>query len=327
MKPALSVIFFTVISGAGLGLLALVAAFDLAGTIVFAPPAWWTLTTATRAALGGLVLTVAGFGASTLHLANPRNAWRSFARFRTSWLSREAVFAATFVVAAAIYVALLASESGGPLRIAAAAAVVLFAWTVLVCTAMIYASLIPIRQWHTRWTPATYVVLGHWSGAVLLLCIVRGGGFDGRSLRLVAALLGVAALVTKWVYWRAIADPTDAVTLEQAIGVNRGVGPRAHTAGPSIMQARLLDTGHTHATFLTDEFGFALARRRRTLLRALFWMAGIALPLIWIRFGLPSAGGALTAGVACIVGILAERWLFFAEAKHTVRLYHGDART
>ena len=104
MKPALSVIFFTVISGAGLGLLALVAAFDLAGTIVFAPPAWWTLTTATRAAFGGLVLTVAGFGASTLHLANPRNAWRSFVRFRTSWLSREAVFAATFFIAAAIYV-------------------------------------------------------------------------------------------------------------------------------------------------------------------------------------------------------------------------------
>jgi len=25
--------------------------------------------------------------------------------------------------------------------------------------------------------------------------------------------------------------------------------------------------------------------------------------------------------------LLVERWLFFAEAKHTVRLYHGDPRT
>jgi DMSO reductase anchor subunit len=93
------------------------------------------------------------------------------------------------------------------------------------------------------------------------------------------------------------------------------------------MQARLLDTGHTHATFLTDEFGFALARRRRTALRATFWIAGIAVPLVWIRFGLPGAAGALIAGTACIVGLLAERWLFFAEARHTVRLYHGDPRT
>ena len=26
-------------------------------------------------------------------------------------------------------------------------------------------------------------------------------------------------------------------------------------------------------------------------------------------------------------GLFAERWLFFAEARHTVRLYHGEART
>ena len=36
---------------------------------------------------------------------------------------------------------------------------------------------------------------------------------------------------------------------------------------------------------------------------------------------------ALATAVFCIIGVLAERWLFFAEARHTVRLYHGDPRT
>jgi len=28
-----------------------------------------------------------------------------------------------------------------------------------------------------------------------------------------------------------------------------------------------------------------------------------------------------------MLGLTAERWLFFAEARHTVRLYHGDRTT
>ena len=31
--------------------------------------------------------------------------------------------------------------------------------------------------------------------------------------------------------------------------------------------------------------------------------------------------------LSALAGALVERWLFFAEARHTVRLYHGDART
>ena len=47
--------------------------------------------------------------------------------------------------------------------------VCVLAWGVLFCTAMIYASLKPIRQWRTAWTPAAYLLLGHWSGALLVL--------------------------------------------------------------------------------------------------------------------------------------------------------------
>ena len=34
-----------------------------------------------------------------------------------------------------------------------------------------------------------------------------------------------------------------------------------------------------------------------------------------------------SSSAACIIGLMAERWLFFVEARHTVRLQHGERRT
>jgi DMSO reductase anchor subunit len=35
---------------------------------------------------------------------------------------------------------------------------------------------------------------------------------------------------------------------------------------------------------------------------------------------------ALAAALSASLGVLIERWLFFAEAKHTVTLYYGARR-
>jgi len=317
MKPALSIIFFTVSSGAGLGLLALIALADLAAPGSLPPHALW------RGALLGLVLLAAGLASSVLHLANPANAWRSFSRFRTSWLSREAVFAAGLFPIATLYIVFLANGSAGASRALLALATVLIAWAVLVCTAMIYASLKPIRQWHTRWTPVNYVLLGHWSGALMLVAIASAYGMASRPLLMLAGGLGVASLAAKLAYWYTIAKSAP-TTLAHAIGVDQGVrGPGAL----SVAQARLLDVGHSHGTFLTNEFGFALARQHATTLRAVAVGLAFALPLLWLVSGGSRWQPALAAAGCGIIGLLVERWLFFAEAKHTVRLYHGETRT
>jgi DMSO reductase anchor subunit len=59
-------------------------------------------------------------------------------------------------------------------------------------------------------------------------------------------------------------------------------------------------------------------------------IAGFALPLLLTLVALVSAGGvgvvaAAIAVVSAGIGLIAERWLFFAEAKHTVTLYYGAA--
>jgi DMSO reductase anchor subunit len=322
MKPALSIIVFTVSSGAGLGLLALIAFAD-----IFAPGGL-PVRLVWRGALLGLVLVAAGLASSMLHLAKPANAWRSFSRFRTSWLSREAVFAAALFVVAAIYITLVVAGATGRWRVLTAAGTLLLAWAVLLSTAMIYASLKPIRQWHTFWTPVNYLLLGHWSGALLLTAMACAYGGASAPLLLLADVLGAFALAAKLAYWRAIgrhsAGSAAAPTLERAIGVPAGV----HGPGPiSVMHARLLDVGHSHGTFLTKEFGFELARRHARVLRAAALVLGFGLPFVWLVSGAQRWQLGLAAALCGIIGLLAERWLFFAEARHTVRLYHGDPRT
>ena len=318
MKPAVSIIFFTVSSGAGLGLLALVALCDTFAFGSLPAHALW------RGSLLGVVLVAAGLASSVLHLANPKNAWRSFSRFKTSWLSREAVFAAALFPVSGLYIVLVIQSKGGASRILLALLTCALAWAVLICTAMIYASLKPIRQWHTRWTPVNYVLLGHWSGALLLWAIACAYATRSAPFLLVAGVFGLAALAAKLAYWHSIGDDAQALTLERAIGVREGV----HGPGPiSAAHARLLDVGHSHGTFLTSEFGFQLAQRHARGLRGVALALGFGLPLAWLVVGVAHWQPALAAAVCCIMGLLVERWLFFAEAKHTVRLYHGDPRT
>ena len=319
MKPALSIVFFTVASGAGLGLLALLALADLCPVPLLAAAAL------PHGIALALLLIAAGLASSVLHLARPSNAWRALSRVRTSWLSREAAIAALLFPLGFAYAAVTALGAGGIRRSVLAVALCVLAWGLQLCTAMIYASLKPIRQWRTAWTPVAYLLLGHWSGALLVLALAIAYGGQTTTWAWIAAGFGVAALFAKLGYWRHGADDRagrPALTLEQAIGVPQGVRP----PGMSVAQARLFDAGHSQRTFLTDEFVFRLARRHAQGLRGAALALGFALPLVWLATGPRHWAAALSVAVLAIVGLLAERWLFFADARHTVRLYHGDAR-
>ena len=133
MKPALSVIVFTVLSGAGLGLLICTVLARLAGEA--AGGVW-------RAAVLAIVLLSVGLVSSSLHLANPRNAWRAFARFATSWLSREAVFAALLYPLVAVWLFAIARDARG-LEVVAGVASIAFA---LLASARIDEVLVDLRS-------------------------------------------------------------------------------------------------------------------------------------------------------------------------------------
>jgi sulfite dehydrogenase (quinone) subunit SoeC len=321
VRPALSVVLFTVLAGAGLGMLVVVAFMDVASIVLGQAGA----AARPRAAVVGLALLVAGLLSSTLHLGNPRNAWRSLSRVRTSWLSREAAVALMLLPVATLWIALLQFDAMRGTRALLALITIVLAWATLYCTAMIYASLKPIRQWHTPRVPLGYALIAHFSGAVLVLATLRAYGEAPPALAVIGALLLVGTVVAKVDYYRYIGSDRGRLTIEDAIGVAHGVGPRV--AAPTMMRARLLDVGHSRGTFLTHEFVYTLTRLQRVALRLLFWCAGIAAPALWLAFGIDHWHGAALVALACLGGIIAERWLFFAEARHTVRLYHGDRST
>ena len=75
------------------------------------------------------------------------------------------------------------------------------------------------------------------------------------------------------------------------------------------------------------QLGFVLARRHAGALRAIAVALGFVLPLAFLAWGAKGWEGALAVAACGMMGLLVERWLFFAEARHTVRLYHGDPHT
>jgi DMSO reductase anchor subunit len=307
MNPALSIIFFSTASGAGFGLLMLTG---IAAPLGLVPQnAGFGFVSLVVAA----ALAVAGLLSSTLHLGRPERAWRAFSQWRTSWLSREGVFSVLTFVPAAIFGIgwLFFGRTDGVIGLCGIVAAALAGATIL-CTGMIYASLKPIRQWHNRWVAPIYLLLGLMAGLLLLDLIVR---FWARPVGIPALTLVVIAFAwwLKERYWRFI----DMTAAPSTIATATGLGRRG--------KVRMLEPPNTEENYLLKEMGFRIARKHRIRLRLVARVTAFAAPLLATLVAL-LAGSALAAAVAVLsaaLGLVVERWLFFAEAKHTVMLYYG----
>lgn len=302
MRPAWSIILFTVFSGLGFGMAAMLTL--VADTLA---PLWLGATAATAAAA-----IIGGLAASTGHLANPKNAWRAFFRLRSSWLSREAALALLFfpLFFAWTLSALYRHGSAGGLAVA----VLIVAALTVHCTAMIYAGLKPIRLWRHPLTPINYLLLATASG-LLPLCAVVAAHEQKAPMSWLVVALGVftAAAVGKWLHFRRADEEHNA--------------DGAAATGLQAANVRLLDTGHSAPNFLTREFLYhpsspTVRRARRLTAAGVF-----AAPLLALLLTLQQPTWYILLWLCCplmTAGLLAERWLFFAEARHVVRLYHHD---
>ena len=312
MHPAFSVIFITVSSGAGYGLFMLIALANALGLVKM------DVSTVIIGGILALVLITAGLLSSTLHLANPKNAWRAVMRFKTSWLSREGVFAILFYPVALLYLlgVYITQNQGNALVTFLGLAVVVLALATVFSTGMIYGCLKTIRQWNTALTPANYILLGLASGSVLLSFLLAAAGVSAAPMAGVAAGLLLIAAITKAIYY---------------FWVKQVTGPTINTAtGFTRAKVRLFDTGNTAGTFLTDEFGYqADATFLRNLKGAVFGLAFIVPLFLMLLMANGHLGwmGAFLAVLSVLAGLGVERWLFFAEARHVVRLYHGAQHT
>ena len=305
MHPAISVIFFTVTSGAGFGLIAMIGAGlplpDGLAAAFFIP------------ALAGL-LAVAGLISSTFHLGHPERAWRAFSQWRSSWLSREGVAAVATLVVFGLYtlVWMISGERLLWLGLLVAAGALITVYT----TAMIYAQLKTVPHWHTALTPLCYLVFSLTCGYVLAAGL---NGFASASSN--SAGLAVLAIVVAWgckyAWWKR-AEVTSLETTGSTMETATGLG--------AIGRVRLLERPHTGENYLTKEMVHVVGRKHAAKLRLIALVLGAALPLLIALAVWALAASALwlvLAFIALMAGLFVERWLFFAEAEHAVSLYYG----
>lgn len=317
MHPALSVIFFTTLSGAGYGLLAWTALAALLGQ-----PSRPLLVSLLLA----LVLVTIGLLSSMAHLGKPRRAWRAFSQWRTSWLSREGVASLlTYVPALLLFLALLpgmlfGDANGAPASLnsfglLSALALVLCALATVACTAMIYASLKPIPAWRHRLVVPVYLLFALFCGGLLSAAILAWHGVATSNMAGVTAIVAATALAAcKLLYWRDI----DATPLPATRGDAVGLPARKVT---------VFERPHTEANYLTREMAFVVARKHSRRLR---WLAALLFALVpilsmlpvWLLVHLDVAPWFCVAALSALAGAFVERWLFFAEAKHLVTLYY-----
>jgi DMSO reductase anchor subunit len=318
MRPALSVLLLTTLIGAGQGLFLALFTVEVCALAGFLPPQEGHRFYA-HGSLLALVLLVAGLVASFFHLGRPERAWRAAAMWRTSWLSREVIvlpafmglvflFGIAHLVQAGPVPSPLAADA--PIIVGAAGAIVAVA--LYVCTAMIYACLPFLREWASPLTIANFLLLGVASGFTLAAAFAAAAApgltrfLAGWAI--VFTLLGGAARVASLVRNARLRPKS---TLQTAIGVKH----------PRIVQKSM---GFMGGSFNTREFFHGRSRVALRSVKGVFLVTAFVIPALLL---IAARGGASSwwlpvAFVVQFLGLLAERWYFFAEANHPQNLYY-----
>ena len=305
MHPAISVIFFTVMSGAGFGFIALIG---LGWPMPKGPLAAFLICF-----LGG-GLAIIGLLSSTFHLGHPERAWRAFLQWRSSWLSREGVLAVVTLTLFGIY-ALVWMITGA--RVSALGSVIaILSLLTIYATSMIYGQLKTVASWHNNLTPICYLTFGIASGLVLVATFGAKHTMMGDMSALLAALSLMIAWGVKAVWW----NHADYVGFSQTgsdVGTATGLG--------HLGEVKLFEKPHSGENYLTKEMMHQVGRKHSKKLRRLSVIFGLLIPFLMAAFSglLGGQGMFMFVGfISMIAGLFAERWLFFAEAKHAVSLYY-----
>ena len=230
MRPDRRIILFTTLTGAGFGMLVLLALFA-AGDIVPETRLFGALAFAL--AFGAIT---SGLVVSTFRISNRGRSWLAVTQWKSSWLSRQTLLSlATYLpglLFAFGWVALGTYQAPwGTLGMMAA---VLSVFTVY-CTAMTYATQHPVIAWSNRYTVPNYLLLGLWTGLVWINMLVNMFGEQSPHVAMVLVLIGFFAFFMKRKYWRYIDSGRGPATPESATGMGRA-GLVRLAAAPATME-------------------------------------------------------------------------------------------
>ena len=289
MHPAPSIILFTVLSGFGFGLTSIVGLLQFLNQISMVDIIIFSSM--------GLFFSTIGLISSFFHLANKKNAIKSMSQWQTSWLSREAIssiFCLSIVVGNIGWIfvqKMYISEVG----------IILFLLSLITVftTSMIYAQLKTVPSWNNMLTPTLFIFAALAGGSILIT--------DHASL----VLLLIFA-VLQVLFWY-IADRSF-IDIETTVGTALGFSKNE--------DIRAFDAAHTNRNYLLNEMVYKVARKHAVKIRYISFFAAFVLPMSLILIFPGNFSVSVLIIASHLVGIYFSRWLFFAEAKHSVSFYY-----
>ena len=321
MNPAFSVVFLTTLIGAGQGLFLALFLGQLYGTFLVGsetpPLALYSVGTAWVVALMGL-----GLFASFFHLGRPERAWRAATMWRTSWLAREVIVLPAFSAMALVWGAMhylaidpVLATLGNvriPLSLLVGIAAVALALLLFVCTGMIYAAIKFIQEWASPLTVWNYFALGTASGFTLASALAAQYAPHLLGLfALLAIVLTLVGYVTRMYALRRNARLKRKTTPMSAIGVRH----------PRITQ---ISQGAMGGSFNTREFFHHKSAEVVQMIKVAFPIAGFIVPIALTVIGWGNSSVVLLGMAFAVqyIGLLLERWFFFAQAWHPQNIYY-----
>lgn len=188
----------------------------------------------------------------------------------------------------------------------------LLAFALFLCTAMIYACLPFLREWHSPLTVLNFTLLGVASGSTLASVLAAHAAPELTRFFVVwAVIITLFAWIGRSASLIRNSRLKPRSTLQTAIGVKH----------PTIVQK---SQGFTGGSFNTREF---LHGRTHGLLRSVKWLflLGVfVIPLALLAAAAAGDSGVVVAPAFVVqyLGLMAERWFFFAQANHPQNLYY-----
>ncbi len=322
MHPAFSVIFLTTLIGVGQGLfLALYTGqvYSLANLL----PAQDSQGFYALGSLLSLLFLVLGLFASFFHLGRPERAWRSMTQWRTSWLSREVILLPLFMLLVLFYgVVQYFDLTGvwftiqGTLPVDASLVLGLLAsicaFLLFGCTAMIYASVKFLQEWHSPLTLANYTLLGIASGFMFAAAFSAYSGIDlAMFYGIWAVIFTLFGLITRGLSLYRNRRIKRKFSMRSAIGVRHN-------------KVAQQTQGFMGGSFNTQEFfhGQTDATIRRIKFAFMLLVFPLPMGLMVASFMLGAVNLSVLAFSIQYMGLLLERWYFFADAQHPQNLYY-----
>lgn len=304
MHPAWSLLFFTTLAGTAQGLL---LALAVASWLLPLP----TVFLLVAIALAEVLLT-AGLLASFFHLGQKGRAWRAATMWRTSWMSREVIILPLLMALVALWWLAIATGASPSMLRVLSLLVIIGTFALWYCTAMIYACLRFLQEWAHPLTVVNFTLLGMSSGSVLLCALSSMAGQNALLEGLQYWALGSTLLA--WFMRRQAlrrnARLSPASTLQSATGIQN----------PKLVQKSM---GMSAGSFNTREFFHGATAQTVRRMPYVFQILLFALPLLLVAvLGAQSAMAWLLAVLLQFAGLLAERWVFFAQARHPQNLFY-----